>query len=179
VVCIFLATGFEEIEAIATIDILRRAKIDIKIVGVGDHKIIGAHNIKVEADITEKELNFGDIEMIILPGGMPGTTNLENNQTVQSAIDYVVNNNGWIAAICAAPSILGHKGLLKGKNVTCYPGYENDLIGANITCKTVELDSKIITGKGAGVTMDFAFAIISCIKDEKIANEIRGAMQCR
>ena len=122
-VCIFLADGFEEIEAIATVDILRRAGIDVQIVGVGGQEIIGTHQIKIEADITETMLKIQDVQMIILPGGMPGTANLEKNQTVQSAIDYVAKNNGYIGAICAAPSILGHKGLLKGKNATCFPGF--------------------------------------------------------
>ena len=178
-VCIFLADGFEEIEAIATVDILRRAGIDVQIVGVGGQEIIGTHQIKIEADITETMLKIQDVQMIILPGGMPGTANLEKNQTVQSAIDYVSKNNGYIGAICAAPSILGHKGLLKGKNATCFPGFEKDLIGANVTRESVEIDGKIITAKGAGVAFAFAFAIISCLKGEEKAEEIRGAMQCR
>ena len=130
---VFLANGFEEVEALAPVDMLRRAKLDVTTVGVTGKIVTGSHRIPVTADITAEELQIGaDMEMIVLPGGMPGTLNEEASETIQAAIDYCAKNDRWIGAICAAPSILGHKGLLQGKTATCYTGFEKDLLGAEI-----------------------------------------------
>ena len=119
---IFLADGFEEMEAIAPIDILRRGGADIKTVSVTeDKKVLGAHGIEVICDLSSSETDWEGLEGVILPGGMPGTLNLEKSDIVQKAIDYAVSNNKYVCAICAAPSILGHKGLLKGKKATAFP----------------------------------------------------------
>ena len=120
-VYVFLADGFETIEALAVVDMLRRAKIDNETVGVTGKTVKSSHNIEVVADITIDELNISNADAIVLPGGMPGTLNLEANGVVQSSIDYCVENKKYICAICAAPSILGHKGLLKGRNAICFP----------------------------------------------------------
>ena len=117
---VFLANGFEEVEALAPVDMLRRAKLDVTTVGVTGKTVTGSHGIPLTADITAEELNIGaDMEMIVLPGGMPGTLNEEASPAVQAAINYCTANDRWIGAICAAPSILGHKGLLKGKTAVC------------------------------------------------------------
>ena len=127
----FLANGFEEVEAIAPIDMLRRAGVEVKTVGVGGDVIDGRHGIKVIPDADVKDIILDDtLEAVILPGGLPGATNLEESTDVQKAIDFAVSNNKLVCAICAAPQILGHKGLLDGKEAIAYPGFEDELKGA-------------------------------------------------
>ena len=176
-VYLFLANGFEECEAITPLDILRRAGIEVKTVGIGSNYITGSHNITVNCDTVNKGLSYDNLEAIILPGGIPGTPNLESDDTVQNAIDYCNENGLLICAICAAPSILGHKGLLKGKNATCYPGFENELFDANIVDEKVALDQNIITARGAGAASEFGFKILEYLKGEEIANKIKNAMK--
>lgn len=176
---VFLASGFEEIEAIATIDILRRAELSVTTVGIGGKNIKGSHGIIVSADEADSSVLLSDtLEAVVLPGGMPGTLNLEKSSTVSEFIDFAMDNNKLVAAICAAPSILGHKGLLTGKNATCFHGYEDQLIGAIISDKSVVIDGNIITAKAAGVTIDFALAIVKVLKNKETAEKIRMSMQC-
>lgn len=174
---LFLANGFEEIEAIATVDIIKRAGLKITTVGVGGSEIIGAHNIPVKSDICETELDFNDINMVILPGGMPGTTNLAKSEVVKDALIYCNANDKYISAICAAPSVLGKYGLLKNKNFTCYPGCEDGIDG-NYTKEKVTVDGKIITGIGPGATFDFAFKIVETLCGIDKVNSVKSAMQC-
>ena len=174
---VFLANGFEEIEALATVDILRRANVEVVTVGVGSKMPIGAHGIAVCADITEDELELSRIEGVVLPGGMPGTTNLEASAVVQSAVAYAAESGMLLAAICAAPSILGHGGYLNGKHATCYPGFESELHGA-ILGKGVVVDGNVITASGAGVAVDFALALVRYLVSVDVADAIRGGIQC-
>lgn len=174
---IFLADGFEECEAIAPIDILRRAEIEVLTVGIGSEAVTGSHGITVQCDIEESEAVFDNLEGIILPGGMPGTLNLENNKTVQRFIDYSAQNNLLIAAICAAPSILGHKNLLNGKKATCFTGFEKELLGACVSSEPVVCDRNIITAYGAGAAFDFGFKILSAIKGNDIAEALKKQMR--
>lgn len=174
----FLADGFEETEALATVDVLRRAKIDVTTVGVGAKTVTSSHNIPVVADITDRELNTDDISGVILPGGMPGTLNLEKSDAVKKAVALCAEKNLFICAICAAPSILGHMGLLSGRKATCFPGFENELIGAEYTGECVTTDGKIITGKGAGAAVDFGLEIVSNVLDKQTSQKIREALQC-
>ena len=170
---VFLAQGFEEIEALTTVDILRRADIKVTTVGVGNKKIIGAHGISVIADVTENEVVIDNIKAVILPGGMPGTINLENNDTVKNSVKYCNDNNLLICAICAAPSILGHMGLLREVKATCFPGFENELTNAFVTNDFVVKDKNIITAKGAGSTIPFALAIVEQLVDAKLHKRLR------
>ncbi|MBQ8782882.1 MAG: DJ-1/PfpI family protein [Clostridia bacterium] len=175
----FLAKGFEEVEAIATIDVIRRAELEVCTVGVGSKLVCGSHNIPVFCDLEESEVSIDDnVDGIILPGGMPGTLNLEKNKTVNDFIEYAVNNNKLIAAICAAPSILGHKGLLNGKEATCFPGFESELAGAKISDKYVVTDGNIITARGMGSAIEFGLAVSEyfCGKDE--ADRLKNTLQC-
>lgn len=174
----FLADGFEEVEAIAPIDMLRRAGVEVITVGVTGKTVTGAHNIPVIADINidEAELD-SSLEAVILPGGMPGALNLENNAGVQEVIDFAVENNKLVCAICAAPQILGHKGLLEGKEAIAYPGFEKELSGAVISDKYVVCDGKFITAKGAGVATQFGLEIVAQLKDRAKADEIRSQIQ--
>ncbi len=178
-VYLFLANGFETIEALAVVDILRRAKIDVKTVGVTGKIVASSHNIDVTADIEIDEFDVKDADAVVLPGGMPGTLNLEADKTVQGAIDYCIENKKYICAICAAPSILGHKGLLKGKEAICFPGFENDLTGAILSDKYVVTDGLIITARGAGVAVDFGLEIVKALKGEETAENVRKTIQCR
>lgn len=176
----FLADGFEEVEAIAPIDILRRANIDVVTVGVTGETVIGSHGIKVTADKKIEDIELCDSLLgIILPGGLPGATNLENSPLVQKAIDFSCDNNKLLCAICAAPQILGHKGILNGKEAIAYPGFENELIGAKISSSYVVKDGNIITAKGAGVAVDFGLKIVEALKGEELSNKIRQSIQCQ
>ena len=178
-VYVFLANGFEEVEALAPVDFLRRCELEVKTIGIGGEVVTGAHGITVKADISEYELNeYENATAVVLPGGMPGTLNLENSETVQDFVSYAEQEGLPICAICAAPSILGHRGLLDGKRATCFPGFENELGGATYTGESVECDGNIITGKGAGVALEFAHAIGKVLAPEK-ADTVRDSMQCR
>ena len=175
----FLAEGFEETEAIAPIDILKRCGKEVVTVGVGGGEITGAHGITVVADITDSDMILTDkVEMIVLPGGMPGTLNLEKNEAVQAAIRYCADNDKYIGAICAAPSIIGKLGLLDGKKATCFPGFEQFLTGAEFTGDPVNIDGKIITARGAGVAVDFGLALAETLCGEAKADKIKRSLQC-
>ena len=176
---VFLANGFEEIEALATVDILRRAGVEVVTVGIGGKTPVGAHGIPVCADVEEDALNIHTIDGVVLPGGMPGTTNLEASAVVQKAVAFAVENNLLVAAICAAPSILGHGGYLHGKETTCYPGFEQELTGAVVVDGGVVLDGNIITASGAGVAVDFALELVRYLVSTEAADTIRGGIQCR
>ncbi len=177
---VFLADGFEEIEALAPVDFLKRAGIETVLVGVGSKEVCGAHNIKVSADILLDDIVLSDeLQGIILPGGMPGAENLNNSAKVHEAIDFCVENNKIIGAICAAPFILGRKGLLKGKNATCYPGFEDELEGAILVDEGVIGDGLIVTAKGAGVAWEFGASICSEITGEEKALQILRGIQWR
>lgn len=179
-VYVFLANGFEEMEALAPVDLLRRAGVEVFTVGVGSDMIVSSHNIPVKTDTTVDKIVLNDeLEMIVLPGGMPGTLNLEANGVVQSSIDYCVENKKYICAICAAPSILGHKGLLKGRNAICFPGFKEDLCGAIISEKYVVSDGNFITARGAGVAVDFGLEIVKALGGSELSNKIRETIQCQ
>ena len=176
---VFLANGFEETEAIAPIDLLRRAGKKVVIVGVGDNIIVGSHGITVVPDTIAQEAPLTDeLEMIVLPGGMPGTLNLEKSDYVQAAIDYCVTNKKFIGAICAAPSILGHKGLLRGKTAVCYEGFETQLEGAEIGSGSVAEDGMFITARGAGVAVDFGLKLVEKVHSKEESLRQRNAILC-
>ena len=175
---LFLANGFEEVEALAPLDILRRAGLDIKTVGVGGNTVTGSHGITVVCDFTTEQVDISDsIEAVIIPGGMPGTLNLENDDTVNRFIDFAYNNDKYICAICAAPSILGHKGMLNGREAICFPGYEKDLTGAKISEKYVVRDGKIITARGMGVATEFGLEIAAAFVGKEKADSIKKQIQ--
>lgn len=158
---VYLANGFEETEAITPIDMLRRAEKKVVTVGIGDNIVVSSHGIPVVTDTIVQEAPLTDeLEMIVLPGGMPGTLNLEKSEYVQQAIDFCMEKNLPIGAICAAPSILGHKGILRGRKAVCYQGFEAQLEGAEFGTGAVAVDGNIITARGAGVAMQFALALV-------------------
>ena len=158
---VFLATGFEEIEALAPVDVLRRAGLNVQTVSVmNEQAVVGAHGIPVVADKMFAEINQEDAEMILLPGGLPGATNLDEHTGLSELILKVAEARKPLAAICAAPLVFGNRGLLDGKKATCYPGFESYLQGAEYTANLVEVDGNFITGKGPGAPLEFAFAIV-------------------
>ena len=178
-VYVFLADGFEIIEALAPVDMLTRAGVEVKTVGVTGKLVSSSNKIQVTSDITIDEFDFYDVEAIVLPGGMPGTINLEANDKVQQAIDNAVNIDVPVCAICAAPSILGNKGLLNGKEATCFPGFEDKLAGADLSEKYVVTDGNFITARGAGVCIDFGLEIVKKLKGAEVAETVRKQIQCR
>ena len=169
-IAVFLAQGFEEIEALAVVDVLRRAELPVKTV---------LRTFEVPEDMEEKEVSTDELEAVVLPGGMPGTLNLEKSPIVRTCIRYCCENDLYLCAICAAPSILGHMGLAAGREVTCFPGFENELTGAVETDLSVVTDGKMITGKGPGVAVDFALEIVARLCGQVESSKIRMAMQCQ
>ncbi|HIZ19523.1 MAG TPA: DJ-1/PfpI family protein [Firmicutes bacterium] len=178
-IAVFLAMGFEEIEALAVVDVLRRAELEVVTVGVGGPLVRGSHGITVAADVADTDFDPAAPEAVILPGGMPGTLNLEHSPVVQKALDEAAKRDAWIGAICAAPSILGHRGMLQGKRAVCFPGYEQELEGALPSDQPVEVDGRIITAKGAGVAIDFGLEIAARLSSPERAAKVKAAMQCR
>lgn len=177
-ICVFLANGFEEIEALAVVDVLRRAELDVRTVGVGGKSVTGAHGITVQADWEEKDVTTDPLQAVVLPGGMPGTLNLEKSTIVLAAVRDCMNRGKYVAAICAAPSILGHMGLLRGKKAVCFPGFESQLTGAQLSHDPVCTDNTLITARGPGVAVDFALELVAQLVGEKTADKIRMSMQC-
>lgn len=176
-VCIFLADGFEEVEGLTVVDLLRRADIDITMVSIMESKkITGAHNIIIGADALFDNMDFTNIDALVLPGGMPGTKHLGEHKGLVELIKSFNDENKLIAAICAAPSVLGVNGILKDKKATSYPGFEDKLEGAILSTEPVVKDQNIITSRGVGTAIDFALAIIETLKGkdtaDKIADEI-------
>lgn len=176
-VYMILANGFEEIEALEPLDILRRGGVDIQTVSIMDTKtVVGAHSIAVMADIMVNDIKLDTLDMVILPGGS-GHELLDASNDVHALLNHAVAYNKYIAAICASPSILGKKQLLIGKHATCFPGFEKYCYDAIITNEKTVQDGLIITGKGAGAAADFGFLILSILKDKTTADELRKTMQ--
>ncbi len=164
-VYIMLAEGFEEVEALACCDILRRAEIKTYLASIDGDYVTGSHKITVKSDMRANDIDFATVEGVVLPGGMPGTLNLQKNETVSKLISYCVENNKLIGAICAAPMILGDMGILNNKKATCFPGFEENLTGAEVVDDYVVSDGNIITGKGAGASLMFGAAIADYFKE--------------
>jgi 4-methyl-5(b-hydroxyethyl)-thiazole monophosphate biosynthesis len=176
-VYVHLAGGFEEIEALTVVDVLRRAEIDVQTVSVtGNKEVAGAHQIKVIADLLFEDADYSEAGMIVLPGGMPGTLNLEKHEGLIEKILEFQNENKWLAAICAAPSVLGKMELLKEKTATCYPGFEKYLEGAGFCENPVAVSGNVITSRGPGTAIYFALEIVRIIKGEETAKKLRESM---
>lgn len=179
-VYIFLANGFEEIEALTQVDYLRRAGIEIETVGIESDCIFGAHNIPVICDIEVADIRLDDnLEMIILPGGLGGVDGISGSPEAMRAVDYCVKNGIYVAAICAAPTILARKGLLSGKHAVCYPAMLEELSDCSDTSGRVALDGKFITAAAAGVSEEFSFALIEALRGKEAAEKVRESIVAR
>ena len=173
-VCIFFATGFEEIEALTVVDILRRASITAEMVSVtGDREVTGSHGISVKMDKLLEEVDFDAVDMIVLPGGMPGTVNLEACKPLMEKIDEFYKEDKYLAAICAAPSIFGHKGILKGRCACSNPGFESHLEGADVKQEPAVVDGHIITSRGMGTAIPFGLTILKELAGEEAAAQMK------
>lgn len=174
-VYLFLEEGFEETEAIATLDFIIRGGIEIKTVASKEY-VTGAHNITVKADLRYEDITTDGLEGVILPGGMPGTTNLGKNPKVIEYLKYCHDNSLMIAAICAAPSIPGKLGYLEGKKATCYPSFEEYLKGAEVSSEGAIRDGSVITGKAMGAAIPFGYKIVEYLKNKAAADEVLGSI---
>ena len=169
----FMANGLEEVECLTVVDLLRRAGIEVTTFSIhDDRQITGAHHISILADQLLKEADLAAFDGIVLPGGMPGTLYLKENETVCRVTKDFADKAKLIAAICAAPTVFGALGLLQGKKATCYPGMENDLVGAHFKEDGVVVDGNIITSRGLGTAIDFSLAIITYLLGENTAREL-------
>ena len=174
---VFLATGFEEIEALTPIDIMRRAGLEVVTVSVtGDKTVVGTHGVPVTADILLGEADFAAAEMLVLPGGLPGSTNLDACAELRNGIQTVYEAGKPLAAICAAPMVYGHMGLLKGVRATCYPGCESHMEGAVYTASIVEQDGQFITGRGPAAAFEFGYALTDRMLGEGASQALRDGM---
>ncbi len=172
-IAVFLAEGFEEIEAISIIDVLRRASLEVTTVSVtGDLQVTGSHSITISADNIFERMDFRPFDMLVLPGGMPGAKNLNNHKDLKELILQYNESGKPLGAICAAPLVFGQLGILKNKNATCFPGFEQFLEGANVTGTSKEVAGNIVTGKGAGVAIEFALQLVEILTDTKTAEEL-------
>ncbi|MBO5426164.1 MAG: DJ-1/PfpI family protein [Lachnospiraceae bacterium] len=175
---VFFATGYEEIEALTVIDILRRAGIETNMVSVtGEMEVTGSHGITVKMDTLFDEKDEAD--MLVLPGGMPGTLNLLAHEGLTAKVKEYCSNGKYIAAICAAPTVFGKLGLLKERRATCYPGMEDELFCEEALEDAVVIDGKIITSRGMGTAIDFALALLTVLKDEEVAEDMSSKIVYR
>lgn len=172
-VCMFFGTGYEEVEALAAVDVMRRAGIRVDMVSItGEKSVTSSHQVTIEMDALLADVDFEQVKMLVFPGGMPGTANLENCAPLMEQLDRFYEQKKGIAAICAAPSILGHRGMLKGRKACCYPSFESHLEGAEVTGNPCEVSEHIITARGMGAAVDFGLAIVAYLRDEKTAEQI-------
>ena len=171
---VFFAQGCEEMEGLIVVDVLRRAKLEvISISATGQKMVTGSHNITFSTDQLFEEVDFKDLDAIVLPGGMPGTLNLEAHEGVKHKVKEFYEAGKLVSAICAAPSVLGSVGILEGKQATCHPGFEDKLHGALIKEDTVVIDHNIITSRGMGTAIDFGLAIVSYFGTPELVEDVK------
>lgn len=172
-IAVFFGEGFEEIEALTVVDICRRAGIEVNMVSVtGQDRVTGAHKISVGMDMQFDEVDFAALDMLVLPGGRQGTKNLEAHAGLMEQVDRFYQEGKLLGAICAAPSIFGHRGMLRGRRACCYPGFEKELEGAEVMTSRVTVDNSVITSRGMGTAMDFALTITAILCGEEVAQKL-------
>ena len=172
-VCVFLADGFEEIEGLTVVDLLRRVGVEVTTISItGSHTIHGAHGIDVQADKLFEEMNYEEQDMLVLPGGMPGTLNLGEHKGLEALLRKFYGEEKYIAAISAAPSVFGKYGFLEGRKATSYPGFEEQLVGANVVKDDVAVDDFVITSRGMGTAIEFSLTLIEKLLDKETAQNL-------
>lgn len=175
---VFIADGTEEVECLTTVDLLRRAGVDVRLVSVSDKRtILSSHKVLIEADQTFDEALYDDSDLLFIPGGMPGTINMTAHEGLRALLKRSAEEGKYISAVCAGPSVLGAAGLLKGKRATCFPGWEDKLDCGEYTGAGVEVDGKIITGRGLGFSIELALELIGILKGSDLKNDIKGRIQ--
>ncbi len=173
-IAMFFSEGYEEVEAIAVVDICRRCRLDIDMVSITEEKFVkSSHNILVGMDKTFSQVDFDEYDMLVLPGGLKGTQGLEAFEPLMEQIDRFNAEGKYIGAICAAPSIFGHRGILNGRRACCYPGFEPELTGAIVSEENVEVDGHVVTSRGMGTATDFGLAIGAIFCGQDKAEEIK------
>lgn len=176
-VFIFLANGFEEAEALVTVDVLRRADFKVQTVSITRSKqVAGAHGVVVEADALIDDVDFSAADCLVLPGGMPGTSNLDQSEKIKTLLTHHYQKGGLLAAICAAPLVLGRLGMLKGKEAVCYPGFEKYLEGATIAKGKFAVSGNILTGKGPGCVFDFSLKLVELLSNKELAEQVADGL---
>ena len=175
-VAVLLAQGFETIEALTVVDVLRRAKIECHMISLDKEVVTSAHKIQVKADTIFSDVIMNDYDMVVLPGGMPGSKNLRDDERVIDTIKKFNDQNKFIASICAGPIALGKAGVLEGKNATCYPSYEDELTGCNFKEDNIVRDGNILTARGPAITLPFSYEILKMLGFEKEAENISNSM---
>lgn len=176
-VYVHFAEGFEEIEAISVVDVLRRAKIPVKMISVTGNKLVkGSHGIQVVTDVLFEEVNYDEAEMLVLPGGLVGTNNLKAHKGLEERLLQFKKDGKWLGAVCAAPSVLGDLGILKGEKATCYPGFEDHLKGAVHVYDPAVISGSVVTGRGAGPAIKFALKIVEALRGVELANDVAKKM---
>lgn len=179
-IAIFFARGYEEIEALAVVDVCRRLGLSIDMVSVTEEgAVTGSHGIAVNMDKTFSQADFADYDMLILPGGGEGTKNLEAHEALMARIDEFYAAGKYIGAICAAPSIFGHKGILRGRRACSYPSFESHLEGATVTAGPVEIDGNVVTSRGMGTAIDFGLAVAGLFREPEKVEELAKAIVYR
>ncbi|MBN2484843.1 MAG: DJ-1/PfpI family protein [Bacteroidales bacterium] len=174
---VHFAEGFEEIEALTIVNVLRRAEIPTEMVSVtGVRQVAGAHGIKITTDVVFDDVDYTDSAIVILPGGMPGSKNLQEHKGLAEVLIAKAGNNEPLAAICAAPMVLGGLGILKGKEAVCYPGFEQQLTGAKIQAGSTTKAGNIITGRGPGAALNFSLEIVALLKGKQLADTLAKGM---
>lgn len=169
------AEGFEEVEALMTVDILMRGGVDVRLASITEEmEVSGSHGIRIGMDVAMDQVDFGEQDAVLIPGGMPGTLNLGNSPKVTGVLTKMNETGKIVGAICAAPSVLGQCGILKGKKATCYPGFEDKLTGAEFINEKVVVDGNIVTSRGLGTSMEFGFALLELLVSKEKAEEVRG-----
>lgn len=177
-VCCFMAAGCEEVEALSVVDVLRRSGIETLLVSVSDsYEVISSHNINIKADVLIDDLDFDTVDMLFLPGGIPGTPNLRNTQVLCDNIIKFNEQGKLLAAVCAAPSVFGELGILNGKKATCYPGFEDKLVGATVVSDRVVTDGNITTSRGLGTSLELGFRLVEILKDKQTAEDLMRKVQ--
>lgn len=176
-VCVFLATGFEEIEALTVVDVLRRDRLDVVLVSVENTDYVtGSHNITVKADLKYSDVDFSKVDMYVLPGGGPGTERLKENEVLCNQLKQAAMDGKRLAAICAAPSVLGKLGLLQNKRAVCYPGFEKELTGAIVEREEVVTDGTITTSRGMGTSIAFSLELVKLLDCETEAGALKSKL---
>ena len=172
-VCVFLADGFEEIEAVTAVDILRRGGVNVKTVGCGSQVITGSHGIKIVCDMTDLQVEEKEVTGCVIPGGKAGVLKLIENETVKKLVRICLEGGLVTGAVCAGPLLLNSMGLLRGRHILCYPTLEKEMVGAIIEDGAVSIDLNLITGRGPGASQEFAYALLEALSSRKRADEVR------